>query len=1297
MIKRLLYIMIVCLGLDVVSVNAAQPIEPMVVKVVGYQSLKPEGGTLKLTLAFTKNSKATVAGNFVLSPTFTDGWGRVFWSGDAVTIVPGDAAKPATVEFAIPYPPLPAGRYLFRGMVRDAAGADVQTVSVPVGRIEKFDFRRDLVWLYWAGGPVSDAMAKTVLDIGMNGAGGVGADYRFPYGFFRDHAAHVPIESYPEETVRHPEGTDLGGFRNWITPIISNDGGMALILMTDEVPSKLKSPAMRAVRLRLLRSNPFLNVPTVSSFNKVFESDILSWDEVLRDGFTPLKNPEKIKYADRELCDVEMPAQRMAVMRGMQTPAVFTPGATHCLYNSNYDSFNSRAYNYNTTLDCATAFVQSQAHYGLRPGNKLVNLRVGLYRNGELLGVSGQHEHLYWAALACNNRMFIIYGPGDGFGGVPATRDGQVTADGRYFQEVRRTIHGLRPVILETRTLADPAVLVLMNHYNGGEQNYVEGLLNCGIMPRGGLRPDDANRLIFAIKSPLDTAMPFRAPGGLNELQDAVRRGAGLVLQGNYANELARLGIKVSPPDGSVPATAGEIDLTPLAASFPGLAGVKVLGKWGPGAVATPESGLKPIYLGDKLLALTGPLGKGWVLYLNFELQDMFRLNGLTGSGSAGQLSLLVDSTIPDRNAAFVRALLARAGVPQRINCTDAKGRVHPYLRAFRAETYDARQEYLYIVSEAAGKLAADPADAKKQVVTLASEPQVAGRLRILNPAVKAVRDLRAKKMLPVQTDAQGAWVDINLEAGQGTILSLLTSEPTGSLALRLSQSDVVGNEQVQVELKRVDAAGKLMELAGHSLWVRLLDPQGREVEPLTRWATGGGPHLFTIPFALNDPEGEWTVVAEDMTDGTCTQAKLQRQSKPAGPRQAFLPSNPPVHSPFTVTLESTPYLDGDLIVTEIRGTLKCVAAGPTPVTIRLPAGPAGAAREVTVTSPKANTEVPFALPLWMTRAQAQAVCGLRYDGVELTVTAPGMPTTRFRYVPNILPLARAPQRIGSLTGGKLAVKINNFTQTEQRVAISLATLPGENGKAWQASKIIAPQSTGVLERAVAELPVLSDPGLYNVALEWRVGDAAQERAALAVETVYEQEWWVKVVNPLEKLEQGGPGDQLAPADEEASLAAPKDEAPMFPDTPTAREKAGWRRVVTQGVVWWADVAPPKFTVGQVYVATQVAAPKDMAVRVAFLGPSKPTAAWVNGALLAKAPASASAPKPKDKSALPAPPLGVPSALKAGKNVVVVQFDVKPKDKDKPVGCSLAMLDPTTGKRDSSLQIGTPLSNVGGK
>jgi hypothetical protein len=151
----------------------------------------------------------------------------------------------------------------------------------------------------------------------------------------------------------------------------------------------------------------------------------------------------------------------------------------------------------------------------------------------------------------------------------------------------------------------------------------------------------------------------------------------------------------------------------------------------------------------------------------------------------------------------------------------------------------------------------------------------------------------------------------------------------------------------------------------------------------------------------------------------------------------------------------------------------------------------------------------------------------------------------------------------------------------------------------------------------------------------------------------------------------------------------------MFPDAPTAREKAGWRRVVTQGVVWWADVAPPKFTVGQVYVATHVAAPKDMAVCVAFLGPSKPTAAWVNGALLAKAPASA--PKPKDKSALPAPPLGVPSALKTGKNVVVVQFDVKPKDKDKPVGCSLAMLDPATGKRDSSLQIGTPLSNAGGK
>jgi hypothetical protein len=1247
----------------------------------------------------------------------------VFWTGDAVSIVPGDAASPATVAFTISYPPLPAGRYLFRGLVRDAGGAEVQTVWVPTGRIEKFDFRRDLVWLYWAGGPVSDAMARTIREIGMNGAGGTAPDYRFPYGFFRDHAAHGPIEGYPEETVLHPDGTGLGGFRNWIAPAISHDGGMVLISLTDEMTVKLAAPAMRAVRLRLLRADPFLNVPTVSRFNQKFGTDILSWDETLRDGFPQAKGA--FKSADREFSDVEMPAQRMAVMRQMQTPAAFTPGATHCLYNRRYDSFSPRSGINKTTLDIASVFVQAQAHYDLRPGNMMVKLRTGFYRGSgsELLGVIGQQEHLYWASLACNYRLFTVYGAGDMYGSVPVSSDGTVTADGRNFQAIRQAIHGLRPVILETRTRVDPAVLLLVNHYNGGEQNFVEGLLACGIMPRGGLRPDEATRLILAIKAPLDTALPTRAPGGLAELQDAVRRGAGLVLQGNYAKELTRLGIMVTAsaegaapqeaeakqrddgsevltPEGTLPEGAEAIDLSPLAASFPGLAGVTVVGKWGPGATATPESGLQPVRAGGKLLALTGPMGKGWVLYLNFELLGMFRDNGLSGGFSEGQLSLLVDSSIPDRNAAFMRALLARAGVPQRLACTDAKGRIQPYLRAFRAETYDARQEYLYIVSEAAGKLAADPADAKKQVVKLASEPQVAGRLRILDPAVKAVRDLRANKLLPLQADAQGVSVDLALEAGQGTILSLLTAEPTGTLALRLSQNDVAGTEQVQVELRRVVATGKLLELPGHSCCVRFLDPQGKEVEALTRWATGGGPHVFTAAFALNDPAGEWTVEAEDMTDGTRTQAKLQRQAKPAGPRTAFVPSGPPARSPFTVTLEATPYLDGDLILTEIRGTLKCVAAGPTPVTIRLPAGPAGAAREVTVTSPKADAGVPFAIPLVLSRTQAQALCGLRQEGVNLSIEAAGLPDGSVNWTPNILPLARAPQRLGLVTGGTLAARVSNFTKTEQRVAIKVATLPGSSSQPWQEAAVVPSGSSAALSRSFARLDPATDPGLHEVACEWTVGGVPQPAAALPVELVYEQEWWVKTVNPLDKVKAGAMTDSLAPAGRQGDLDLDGrgEAAPVFPAVAAERERAGWQRVVTEGVVRWPEGVPPKFAAGRVYVATQVAAPKAMDVRVAFPGPSKPTVAWVNGAPLAKAAASSQ--KPKDNSAAAAPQPGVPAALKAGMNAVVLLFDVTPKDKDKPVGCSLALLDPATGKRDRSLQIGIPVPHAiptGGK
>lgn len=1066
---------------------------------------------------------------------------------------------------------------------------------------------------------------------------------------------------------------------------------------------------------------------------------------------------------------------RAEVIRAIQPASLIGPGATHGVGDTHFDSMNRRAYNNMTTLDFISPFLATQKNYGLRPGNRLLNLKAGFVDGAAFFPA---HEHLYWASLAVNDRLFQVYCPGDGYGALPVKPDGQITDEGAFLQGMIKTIHGLRPVILETRSRVEPSVFWAFGQ--SGDPNLADALAVCGVVPKGFGQPDGATRLIFAIGDKPEASF-----------LDAARNGAGLVLQGNDPKDLADLGIeaiaepapeaKPEKKDGekaddnegnaealkSMETTAGaaksaaEIDLSPLAKVFPGLAGVKVLGTLGGSAKAKAGSGFEEIRFGGKLLAITGPLGKGWLLFLNFRLQNMLLPNGWSGSWGHCNLSLLGDASIPERNAELVRALFARAGVKEPFRIVDAQGKIHPFVRALEAEPHAGGQRYLYVVSESAGRLVPNE-DPKKVAMTLATDKQFAARLQIFDPGVKAVRDLRTSKMLPVQADAKGATVELALAAGQGTVLALLPAVPAGTLTIHLSQNDVAGLEQLHIALSpRPD---------GHTVWVRFLDPQGQEVEALSQWATAPGPHLFTAAFAANDPVGEWTVVAEDMTDGTRAQTKLVRQAKPCGLRVAWVPARKLVRGapsaaalrltnggtaplplsgltvrcqtpgigvsipattdsvpaggtlelpltleiapatrpgpafvelrrgdavlggtrldvpePFAVTFETTPYLDGDLIITEIRGVLRTSAAAATPITLRLPASAGG--QEVSVTSPKAHADVPFAIPLFLSRAQAQALCGQRHEGVDLAIAAPGLPAGSANFVPNILPLQRAPQRIGSVAGGNLAVRINNFTTTEQRLAVTLAPLPGGDGKPWQQSASVAPQASAALERPVPGLAAELDPGLYDVALDWTVGGIAHARATLPVETVYEQEWWVKAEDLQAASKQKGFTDPLTPKAEGMDLE-PDDGAkiPTLPAETAAREKAGWRRVVTQGVLWWPELAPAAFY-GRLYVTTQVAAPQPRELRVDFVGPTPPAAAWVN-----RQPLTLSGPpkpsRPTKAAAAPLSPRGTPATLHQGLNSVTLAIDLSPKAKKKPVGCSLVLQNPATGKRDRTLRIG---------
>ena len=376
--------------------------------------LQPEGGTFRIAFDLVKppppkGAADLPAATFTLAPSFGDGWGRTFWKGKPETFSPGAKDKPASVALAIPYPPLPVGPYLFTGHVQDAAGAEVAVIRIPTGRLTAFDFRRDLAWLYFGRGNNSDALVAALRRIGINGD--QQGEYRFPYRWFKDHAMQDPTEQYPEEVVRHPEGTSFDGFSKWFrTTAFPEDGGMLLALLTEEISAKSDSPAMHAARLRILRTNDWIKAATLSRFNDFFRTDCLSWDEAMRPEFARLDHPQfgpgPVKWvADREFTDVEAPMMRAEVIRETQPTAVIGPGATHASGFGHFDSFNTRGYNNMATLDFIRGFVHAQPYYGLRPGSRLLNLQAGWIDEANYFPAN---EHLAWAALGVNDRMILV-------------------------------------------------------------------------------------------------------------------------------------------------------------------------------------------------------------------------------------------------------------------------------------------------------------------------------------------------------------------------------------------------------------------------------------------------------------------------------------------------------------------------------------------------------------------------------------------------------------------------------------------------------------------------------------------------------------------------------------------------------------------------------------------------------------------------------------------------------------------------------------------------------------------------
>ena len=592
-------------------------------------------------------------------------------------------------------------------------------------------------------------------------------------------------------------------------------------------------------------------------------------------------------------------------------------------------------------------------------------------------------------------------------------------------------------------------------------------------------------------------------------------------------------------------------------------------------------------------------------------------------------------------NAAFMRTLLDRAGIKETFRFTDDAGAFHPGILGTVVETADRSQAYVIAVTESAA--------------------DVQSRFRASDPAILAIRDLCAEKTLDWKQDAAGRYVEVNLSRGVGTMLALI-KEPSGGKLQMTAPASISGGQTLSVALAKLDAKGAPVQ-AAHTFRTRILGPDGLEIPGLSSFGTGTGPVTLSKPVALTDPPGDWTVQAEDMTDGSTATAKLiKNDTETASPAAAIAPLPQP---PYRLVIEETPAMEGDVILITLKGHVFTSLTGAQEVSVE-PALPAAFLLEGPArlsVKPAPGKPAPFAFTYRLSREEAQALRGGRNQGVAVRLATSGRESVEARWLVPVSPYLRAPHHNATVSGGAISLRVDNFTGKDREVTLAFDPYPGWAGGPQTASKRIAAGTTARFDWPVAWAdPVKLDPGFAWLPLRAVVDGAAFDAGKVFLDQDLEQEWWIGLL-------------ELKPGEE-----AEWNPCVMLALDPAAAKNKGWTRVTTQTVLWWPALAVRLIKGGvmpacQMAAVTQVRAPEAKKVRLGFTGPTAPARIFVNGV-----PVEADWAALRKKGGVRSEPV----QLNKGLNTVAVEVLLPVSE---TAGTSLVIQDAATGKRDRTLNI----------
>ena len=1094
----------------------------------------------------------------------------------------------------------PAGMYHW--LVEARVGRRVAgRATAPLARMAPWRFRRELVVAPFGFGPVP---SKEAVDahraIGMTTYGLPPAFGLWTY--LIESPAFLPRHGWPAEVLEGPEGDEwrkLGQRfrRHPLMTFLDTVEESDLQVGSDLMPyGDVEAAGHEQYRIYLKRK-----YRTLSALNAAWKSDYTDWSEIDLLGAVPTASGHVVYTSQIGMTSGQLVAVPKALdpARGIRSfqpyhdqnawrwdYVWFLLEVRHAAYHqadpyhplepggamglhAPFDCPHFRTYAWGSISHFGRRVTLGRPTYGTTPHTVL----IGVPDNEPALGF------LCWQAIASGGRFLMPYAAGDQYG-VPILRtDYSPTEMGKAFGRIIRHIKSKQEVLLATRNVVEPRVLLLSEGDNGYASAFspelYEALAWSGILPDYGAGLSGRRLVVTGARE-----LPERTVQALDRF---VRDGGLLLLLPGVSAQLLRtLGTERSARVGKGEAVC--LDSLP-------------------------------------------PTAK--------EIQDRYARAG-TARQEAEALRKLVAS------------VAARAGIQGAFQTADEDGTAIPYVEVELLATEDGSQQYL--IAYADHRLPQSGGKAR-------------GRIRVKLPGVASVYDVYRERRVPL---ADGGF-PFEFEPGEGSVFSLLTEQTALDLAAETKEFGPGAPLRLRLAVKRADGTLSACE---HAFNLHVLDATGKEIEGLHQRVSVRGSRIIELFPSWPDPDGEWRIVAHDLTTGAKAETRVRKRNAapppPAEPTDAFQPPAPDVR----VTLKPLPELSGQANFVTLELALESPSKRPAALRVALRAPDhclLEGEREQTV---RLTAEAPAARIAWTLFIRREDAVGFYYSDkpsgfltdrwrpeVRRYRGAGPVPALELRALggeaitwqtgdgtiglpaPSLIvpvpvalnPFERAPFRIGTLTAQPVEVSILNGTAA--RIAGAVGIQPLDRWAGGAARLDFAAESAAVARVALAASlrdGAAIDPGVYDVPLTVHLGERKLDAGKVRVEHLVQRKWFVRRGSRLD---------------------TEKEEPPFGTAGPFA-ERDGWKPLVTGSRV---EVGGLLARVGEVaYAATCIVSPQSRPAQLELPAVGARVRAWLNGIRIE--PTGQGADRRKPTEADDELDLRLPPEFHKGRNILVIEF-----------------------------------------